>query len=367
MSRFQISILSALWALGLPSLLSFAVSCAYPEKQASPRSENSILGKLTSDEDDPTVTLCAWENDGLLIRTHSIWSTGDAGATWELVSRVSPHRGPSSFETVWLRSKTDIFAQADGALFESANQGRGWTKKGTIPSSTGSFLAIAGDEAESWLVGIGQRSVPTSGKRLSMLPKYADDVTSTPQAPRMLVPAITVTHDDGLSWKSARLPEEIGPLDRVVVSGRFAIAVGPYAILTTTNKGESWIAPKEVGLGDKEETYPVSAAIFGRRLWVSLKNGTLMRGDIFKQELTAASTSATPLESLAFTDSCTGFALRNEELVTTEDSGTTWRDVTHSKDIVAFTVSQKGILVATHDRVLHISLQQRQSGAACVN
>jgi len=367
MSKLRLTALAALGILGLLSMRGFAEPYSHSGKQVNSLSEVSILGRITSDGDDPTVTLYIWENQGLLIRMHSIWSTGEGGRSWKLMGQVSQHRGPSSFEAVWPRNKTDIFALAGGSVFESTNQGRDWKRKGAIPGSIGSFRAMAGDDEEKWLVSAGQRSVPTSQKNLSSLPKYANDVASTSQAPRMFIPAISIAEDDGQIWQSAPLPKEIGALDRVVVSGSFAIAIGPYTVLTTTNKGRSWLAPKEIGVGDEEEAYPLSAAIFGKRLWVSLKNGTLLTGDISKQELAVVSKSAVPLEDLRFTDSCRGFALRENNLATTADGGITWREVTHSKDVLAMSVSRSGIFAATHDQVLRINPQHGQPGTACVN
>ena len=229
----------------------------------------------------------------------------------------------------------------------------------------GSFSTITGDDAGTWLLIAGEQSIPVPRKSRNSIPKYADDVTS--HAPRMLVPSIATSNDHGNTWQRARLPGEIGPLEQLVVSGSSAVAIGPYAVLTTEDKGRSWFDPKENGIEETtEEAYPLSAAIFGKRVWLSLKNGTVLTGEIAKHELTPVKKSSEPLGDLAFIDSCVGFALgENDDLETTADAGATWREVTNSERVIAFSTSKSGILAATHDHILQISMPQSQSTSGC--
>jgi photosystem II stability/assembly factor-like uncharacterized protein len=327
--------------------------------------EISVLGRIPSDGGDPTVGLHIWGEKGLLIRTKSLWSTDDGGNSWSIVDRGTRGRKPTSFESAWTRNGTDILVVEGGSVFQSTDRGRNWSKNGVNTTSTGNFSSIAGNEAGTWWAAVGQQSLLVSQKTLKSLPKYANDTASTSQSPRMLIPALIVSENDGKSWRHAKLPKEFGPLDRVTVSGEYAVALGPYAVFTSTDRGKSWSAPKWES-SEREEEYPLSAAIFGNRFWVSLKNGTLLTGELLTDKPSVLSKSSGALDGLTFTNLCVGFALMEDDVVETKDGGVTWVQVTHSKNVTAFSVTQSMVFIATHDQVLQVRGQYGEGAIACV-
>jgi photosystem II stability/assembly factor-like uncharacterized protein len=359
--------LLAFAAIGLSTYVAFS---GFAESSRW-RSENtffqmSVLGQLAPDDDDPTVMLRMWGHEGLLIRAHSIRVSHDEGHNWELAGRVSATQGPKSFQEVWIRNDRGIYALVDGSVLESSSQGREWKETGKIARTIGNFTGINGDNDESWMVSVGQRSVRIPKESLSSLPKYANDVASTSKDPRMLIPAIAISDENGKVWRPARVPKEIGPLYQVIVSGVSAVALGPYAILTTNDKGQSWSSPKLVGLENREESYPVSATIVGQQVWISLKNGVLLMGDISKHELFILSNSVGPLEDLRFADSCAGFALRAGNVVGTTDGGTTWSELAHSGNAVALCLwGSDAAAMATHSQVVRVSPEQGNRNTSC--
>lgn len=329
-------------------------------------SDISVLARLPTDADDSTIALRMWGKDGLLVRAHSIWSTHDEGRRWELTAAPVPRTGPRSFEAIWLRTYANIFALSDGSVFCSSNQGREWTRKSALSTSAGIFEALRGDDGGTWTVSVGHRSVPIPTNSLASIPKYANDIGSTSELPRKLVPALVISDRAG-TWKSVSWTAGLGPLDRVVVNGSLAVALGPYIVLATADKGSSWFAPKESGISQgEEEAYPLSAAISQNQIWVSLKNGVILTGDISKREITFLAKSKGPLDDLTFVDSCVGYALRDNELVLTPDGGRSWQDLTHSKAVMAFSISQSAIIAVTHDQVLQVALHSAGKSAGCI-
>jgi photosystem II stability/assembly factor-like uncharacterized protein len=348
--------------IGMALALSQAIVGEKTQRNA--HADTQLLGSVSHDGDDPTVALRMDGREGLLIRTRTIWLSRDGGHAWARVAEASNDHGPASFDTAWARSVADVFVVNGSSIYETKNSGRTWSEKKPNPRSSGDFLAIAGNETGASLALAGSRSVPISSTKLSSLPKYANDVSSTSQSPRMLIPAIMMSHDLGKTWGLVSLPAGLGPLDSIAVSGDFAVSLGPYAIFTSSDGGVSWSAP-DVSPSDGEEAYPLAAAIFGNHFWVSLKNGTLLTGSVSKRGVLAISKSSTPLSGLEFTSSCVGFALRADQLVTTEDGGATWQQVTTPGNVVALSATKSRVIIATHDQILEIDVQSGTGSDTC--
>jgi hypothetical protein len=173
----------------------------------------------------------------------------------------------------------------------------------------------------------------------------------------MMVPAILISRKSDDNWRSIALPKAIGPIDRIVVSGNFAAALGPYVVFVSTNSGESWSALSYGAVDNEEEdVYPVSAAIFGERIWVSFKNGSLFGGSVRKQELLSISKSSSPLGPLTFVSPCAGLALRADDVVKSEDGGVTWISVTHSKNVRALSGTTLGAFGIARDQLFRIEI-----------
>jgi photosystem II stability/assembly factor-like uncharacterized protein len=329
--------------------------------------ESTLLGRLVPDTDDPTVALRIIGQKGLLIRAQSIWITGDAGRTLSTTAKATGNVGPASFQTAWPKDIADILMLSEGFVYETDDSGRTWSRRTALPGSTADFLAIAGEDSGTWVTIVGSLSTPISRKELSELPKYADDVSSTQQSPRMLVPAIITSHDHGNTWQVVDLPKAIGPLDSIAISGNSALALGPYAVLISSDKGMTWSAAETGAWDREEEAYPLSATIFGNRMWVSLKNGTLLSGETSKRRLSLVSKSHNPLIELEFTSPCTGFAIQDDHLITTGDGGVTWRRLTSLQGVVAYYATQARVFAATGHAIEEIDLWHSASSDGCLN
>lgn len=347
------------------SLMECFAGCA--ERPVAKKKENtiSVLGKVPSDLEDPTMALRMVGQKGFLIRTWSIWTSEDQGRIWHKAGTAQRGSTPGSFEALWIKDRGHILATSGKTVLESINDGRNWVKKFRTSDVKRDFLAISGDEESSWVLIGGAQSVPVPPGQLGTLPKYANDVSSTSRAPRMLVPAIMISRDHGDTWRSAHLPASVGTIDTIVVSGRIAMALGPYVVFSSTDSGKSWSALRLEPWMEKEEAYPVAATISGNRWWVSLKNGTLLSGTPGKQELSQVAQSTGPLEGLIFLNRCVGFALREDDLVKTTDGGHTWMPLTHSRNVKALYVTQSRAFVATHDQILQVEVDPAEDTGAC--
>lgn len=360
------STLQVVRALIVVGLLIAPQSFARPNQQIQETvpAEISVLAEIPSDTEDPVVSLGIVGQEGVIIRSQSMWYSRDGGRTWTLSAKPTHGSGPASFEMAWLEGPAHAFAIADNFVFETTDAGRVWTKTGLIGHPAGEFLAIAGDRGAGWMIAAGSRSVPQSRESAISLPKYAEDRSSSSRFPRMLVPEIVTSGDGGRTWKPALLPKAIGPLDKIIVSGSSAIALGPYLVVATTDGGKSWHLMEESNQAE-EEAYPISAAILGNQAWVSLKNGSLLTGEIGKRELTLVSKSSSALDALIFMDPCRGFTIMNDKLARTEDGGVTWQQLTHSGGVEAIGATRSTIIAATHDQILNIESQPARSLNGC--
>jgi photosystem II stability/assembly factor-like uncharacterized protein len=252
-------------------------------------------------------------------------------------------RVPSSFDAAFALTPSHILAISGGELFESTDAGRTWRRKNLISDEKGDVLAIGGYEGDSWTVLGGERSIPISRQEFSSLPNYAQDGSSSAQCPRIMVPDILTSRNAGVTWQTVALPKAIGPIDEVAVSGSFAVALGPYVVLISKDSGQVWSAILQKAIEEDEDSFPVDAAIFGDRLWISFKNGDLIGGSITKLDFLRISKSSSALGPLTFVSSRQGFALENDDLVETADGGAIWVPLTHSKDVRALSGTQSGV------------------------
>lgn len=324
-----------------------------------------ILGSVGPDTDDPTVTVRIKGKEGILVRAQSIWESKDGGATWNVAATPPTNPHIESFGNAWVRNTADVFLVANSTVYETSDQGRSWTAVSKLRQMEGDFLAVAGDESGSWLATVGSHSLAISNKELSSLPKYADDDNSTSRSPRMLVPAVITSHNQGKTWQSAHLLNALGPLNRIVVNGNNAVALGPYAIFISSDKGASWSRIKNGVWNVREESYPVSAAIFGNRVWVSLKNGILLTGLTSNDYLSLVSNSSGQKEGLTFTRDCIGFAINEGQLISTRDGGVTWREVANADNVVALSAMESAVFAATHEQILEVQVREIPGTGAC--
>ena len=292
--------------------------------------------------------------DALLIDDDHIWQSLDGGHTWMQSASARKLGAPTSFSGAWLEGPAHVSTISDeGVVFESADAGRVWNRLGSIARPSGEFLAVAGDRTANRLVAVGSRSVPRSRAYADGVPKYAEDVSSVL---RMLIPAIVTSKDAGKTWQSALLPSAIGNLDTIIVTGNSAIALGPYSVEATTDGGESWHLMRQSRGQSEEEGYPTSAAIWGDQVWVGLKNGFLLKGQIRGRTLGVVSKASFPWGNLIFRDPCEGYAIIGDDISRTADGGVTWQTLTHSGDIEVMAESSAGIFAVTHDHIVSIDV-----------
>jgi hypothetical protein len=149
-----------------------------------------------------------------------------------------------------------------------------------------SYLSVASSGTLQRMFLVGGRSVATTKQEFEELPQYARDPTTA--QPRMIIPMISVSADYGKTWHAMRLEKGVGYLDSVIVAGSKELTWGPYAVYASTGSGKSWKLMKIDIPDGEEDAYPVSGAIVADRVYVSLKNGRLLSGQMGGEALKPA-------------------------------------------------------------------------------
>jgi photosystem II stability/assembly factor-like uncharacterized protein len=327
------------------------------------------LGDLPSDEYYSTRLLSLSGDQGVAVTEDTVLGSDDGGRNWKVKAKKS--EVPGTISDAWLGSSNRLFLLSGGTLFESSDLGPTWKPMDTVQDRV-SYLAITGDRTRKRVVLVGEKSVSITRTQLAELPKYAQDSSSS--SPSMVVPAISISSDEGRTWRSIQLPKAVGYLDGVKISGAYGVAWGPHAVYASTDGGISWKLMNMDVPGDEEEAYPVSAAITAEKFRISLKNGRILAGSITGHNLSTIAQLHAPLGHLIFFDQCTGFGVtsegglntgREDALVKTEDGGITWNQVLNSKKIVALSSGASDLYGATADRVFRIAVIIGKETGSC--
>ena len=328
------------------------------------------LGDIPPDNSYCTRMLSFFGDRGTIVTEDAVLASDDGGLKWKVEKRKG--EVPQSISDAWLASSNRLFILSGGALFENSDRGSAW-KPVDVGQKGIRYLAIAGGRTGKQLVLVGERSVAITRARLAELPKYAQD--SSTSSPSMVVPAISISNDEGASWRTVQLPEAIGYLDGVEMAGAYGVAWGPYAVYASTDGGLSWKLMNMDVPDEEEEAYPVSAAIASERLRVSLKNGRILAGSIAGRVLSTIARSPAPLDHLTFINQCTGYGITSEKtantgqedvLVKTEDGGVTWNSVLHSERIVALSLGTVDLYGATSDHAFRVAVTTGQNTRTCL-
>jgi hypothetical protein len=332
----------------------------------------SLLGSVPTDELYSTRALSIRGKKGVLIREDRILLSEDGGSNWTTQTKRDKRSPVSHFVGVWVSSESTLFATPGDVLFESIDTGKTWNRTKMIHHASEGMLAVGGSNDGNLVIVVGERSVPISDQAWVELPHYAQGNAKD----REEVPAVWVSSDGGHDWLAARLPRADGFLDGVAVSGSSVLVWGPYCAYASLDGGKSWRLLKFDIPEEEEEAYPISGAIAGSRLWISLKNGRLMTGRIGQTKLSTQTQLAPVTGNLVFVNSCVGIATTssgtakdgNEEdiLIGTENGGRTWTPVMHSSRIVALTADSTAFFGVTEDHVFQIHLNREEVARTCL-
>ena len=351
-----IVLLASVLALGYPNSPHFGAT------QTDGHAANvEWLGEVPPDELYSTRMLDIAGGKGIIVTEHTILSSEDGGHNWKVRAKLGIDEEPSEIDGAWLDSASLLYVVSGGALFMSPNLGSSWKQMNTERRDA-NYLMIAGDRDHGLIVLVGGRSISIPHKQWLTLPKYAVD-NSTASPDRMVIPAISISNDQGRTWRSVELPKAIGHLDGVRMTGDYGVAWGPYAVYASTDAGVSWKIMRMDVPHQEEEAYPVSAAIAGKEIRVSLKNGRILGGQIDGHVLSPLAQLSESVGALSFVDSCVGYGIAAEEaptteggdvLMRTEDGGAKWVPVLHSKRIVTLSVSESDLYGAIVDHLFRI-------------
>jgi hypothetical protein len=325
------------------------------------------LGNLPIDELYSTKAMKIYGNRGEIVRVQAILASNDGGRSWNQTMRASSSADVSS---AWLTpSLHSLRLSADSLL---VNDAPGTTTR-VIPlkEENVSYLSAASSGTLQRMFLVGGRSVATTKQEFEELPQYARDPTTA--QPRMIIPMISVSADYGKTWHAMRLEKGVGYLDSVIVAGSKELTWGPYAAYASTGSGKSWKLMKIDIPDGEEDAYPVSGAIVADRVYVSLKNGRLLSGQMGGEALKPFSRPPSAIGQLTFVGYCTGFGIApsttNDEdvLMKTKDGGETWFPVLRAKKIVALTSSGSEVFGATQSRAFRLQSGSNNSGESCKN
>ncbi len=337
------------------------VECMSSLSQAIPSTTRPAgfqwLGSLPQDELYSTRIMTIAGNRGVIIKEQSTLVSNNGGHSW---TRLRNTGSSADISSAWSTPSLQLLRLSDDSLLVSDAPGAE-TKKIPLKETNVSYLAAAASEALQQIILVGGRSVMTTAQQLAMLPQYAHDPTTA--SPRMIVPAISISNDYGKTWQAPDMEKAVGYLDSVKVNEKNEVAWGPYAVYASTDSGKSWRLMKMDIPDGEEEAYPVSGAIVADRVYISLKNGMLLSGEIDGQSLKSVARLPSAIGQLTFTSSCVGFGISpsttNDEdvLMETENGGETWTPALRAKKIVALTASGSEIYGATDNRafLLHSS------------
>ncbi len=352
----------------LVSYLLTVVGCMAAFSQAIPATARPVgfqwLGNLPIDELYSTKAMKIDGNRGAIIKEHATLTSIDGGRSWSQLRKGSS----VDVSSAWLTPSLHSLRLSANSLLVSDAPG---AKATVIPlkGENVSYLAAAASETLQQMFLVGGRSVATTKQELEELPQYARDPTTA--QPRMIIPMISVSSDYGKTWQAMSLEKGVGYLDSVKVAGSNELAWGPYAVYASTDSGKSWKTMKMNTPDGEEEAYPVSGAIVADRVYVSLKNGRLLSGQIGGEPLMPFSRPPSAIGGLTFIGSCMGFGIApsttNDEdvLMETKNGGETWFPILRAKKIVALTSSGSEVFGATQNRAFRFQSAAGLSSGRC--
>ena len=348
-------------------LMIFGCTAAFSKgiPAATPPAGFQWLGNLPVDELYSTKAMKIDGNRGAIIREKATLTSIDGGRSWTQL-----RKGSSSVEvsSAWLTPSLHSLRLSAGSLLVSDTPGAE-TKVIPLKEENVSYLATAASETLQQMFLAGGRSVAATKKDLEELPQYARD--STTAQPRMIIPMISVSGDHGKTWRAMGLEKAVGYLDSVLVAGGDELAWGPYSVYASTDSGKSWKLMKMYTPDGEEDAYPVSGAIVADQVYVSLKNGRLLRGQIGGDSLKPFSKPPSAIGQLTFISSCIGFSIApsttNDEdiLMETKNGGETWFPILRANRIVTLTSSGSEVFGATQSRAFHLQSAAGLSSGNC--
>ncbi len=323
------------------------------------------LGSLPSDELYSTKAMRISAGHGVIVKEHSMLVSDDGGRSW---TQLRNTRSSADISSAWLTPSLHLLRLSDESLLVSDKPSSA-AKAIPLKEEEVSYLAAAATENLQQMFLVGGRSVTTTAQQLETLPQYAHDPTTG--SLRMIVPVISVSSDHGKTWQMVGMEKAIGYLDSVKVVDKDAIAWGPYAVFASTDNGKSWKLMKLDIPDGEEDAYPVSGVIVADRVYISLKNGRLLRGEIDGQSLKPSSRLPSAIGQLTFTGPCVGFGIspspKNDEdvLMETENGGEAWVPILRAKKIVALTADGTEIYGATDNRAFRLHSVGKLSSGHC--
>jgi photosystem II stability/assembly factor-like uncharacterized protein len=323
------------------------------------------LGNLPSDDLYSTKAMRVSGYRGVIVKEHSTLISNDGGRSWTRLNNTGPSEDISS---AWLTPSLQLLRLSDDSLLVSDTP---VAAVEAIPfkEEDVSYLATAATEGLHQMFLVGGRSVATTAQQLETLPQYAHDPTTA--SPRMIVPAVSVSSDDGKTWQTVGMEKAVGYLDSVKVVDEDVIAWGPYAVYVSTDTGKSWKLMKLDIPDGEEDAYPISGAIVAYRVYISLKNGMLLSGRIDGRSLKSLTRSPSAIGQLIFTSSCVGFGIspsttKDEDvLMETENGGEAWTPVLRANRIVALTASGSEVYGATDNRAFRLHSDDNLPSGHC--
>jgi hypothetical protein len=323
------------------------------------------LGALPPDELYSARFLDITDDEGILVTRNSVLASKDGGLNW---SSAAYARGPEAlhgFIGAWLSTPYRIYLLSDAMSLQKSSIGLPLT---LIPAHVGarSYMDIYGDAPSGMIFVVGGESVPVTKGQFADLPPYAQG--NDANSPSMMTPLISVSHDDGRTWHSTRIEHGIGSLNGIRMFGSNGIAWGPYEIVISADKGRSWRRTKTDIPADEEDAYPVSASIVGNTVYVSTKNGHLLKGSVVSGSLSTVSHIPSPLTDLLFVSDRIGFGVlpsdqpkekrEESQLMRTDDGGNTWVPILKTRRIVAISANHHGLCGASYDQLFCMDLPE---------
>ncbi len=347
------------------------VGCSAALSQAIPSTTRPAgfqwLGSLPSDLLYSTKAMRIYGNSGAIVKENSILISNDRGRSWS----QSKNAGSSvNILAAWLTPSSHLLRLSYEQLFFS-DVPSAEVKAIPLKEAEVSYLAVAATDTLQQILLVGGESVMTTARDLETLPQFAHGPTTA--SPTMIVPVISVSSDHGQTWQKVGLEQAVGYLDSVKVFDKDGIAWGPYAVFASTDAGKSWKRMKMDTPAGEEEAYPVSAAIVDDRVYISLKNGRLLSGEISGQTLRPFARSSSAVGQLTFINSCVGFGISpsttNDEdvLMETSNGGKVWNPLLRAKKIVALTADGSEIYGAVYDRAFRFHSGVKQLSGPCVS
>jgi hypothetical protein len=330
------------------------------------------LGALPPDEFYRTRSFRMSGDRGLIVSEKTIFSSDDGGGNWKVRWESPGGEGANTVSDAWQSSAGHLLILSGGELFDNSAAGSAWRQMDT-PQGGARYLAILGDRNPGRIILAGSESVSISAERSAGVPKYAQDFEA--RSPRMLIPAIVISRDNGRTWQRIHLPKATGYLAGLGGSGLNVVAWGPYAVYVSTDGGGSWKLMQMNASEHDDQAYPVAGALAGDRVYVSLQDGRLLTGPITGSSLSAIARLTSPLGRLTLFNACAGFAVSSADkpdvhqeedvLMETRDGGKTWTPILRTRRIVALTMDGAELYGASFDRVFRIHVTSARASVNC--